>query len=36
MSNQFEFQCPFCGMDFGMEVIDLAKHIGQKHDPPRS
>jgi len=36
VSNQFEFQCPFCGKDFGTEVIDLAKHIGKKHDPSRS
>ena len=36
MSNQYEFECPFCGEDFGSEVIDLAKHIGKEHDPSRS
>ena len=36
MSNQYEFQCPFCGKDFGSEVIDMAKHIGKLHDPSRS
>ncbi len=36
VSNQYEFQCPFCGEDFGSEVIDLAKHIGKEHDPSRS
>jgi len=36
VSNQFEFECPFCGKDFGHEVIDLAKHIGKQHDPSRS
>lgn len=35
MSNQFEFRCPFCGKDFGNKVIDLATHIGHKHDPSR-
>jgi hypothetical protein len=36
VSNQFEFQCPFCGKDFGNEVIDMARHIGKQHDPSRS
>lgn len=32
MSNQYEFQCPYCGKDFGNKVIDLATHIGKEHD----
>lgn len=36
VSNQYEFQCPICGDDFGTEVIELAKHIGEVHDPSRS
>ncbi len=36
MSDHFEFDCPYCGKDFGNAVIDLAKHIGEIHDSPRS
>ena len=36
MTNEFEFECPICGEEFGKEVIDLAKHIGDEHDPSRS
>ncbi len=35
MTEKFDFDCPFCGKDFGSEVIDLARHIGEIHDPPR-
>jgi hypothetical protein len=28
MSNQYEFRCPFCEKNFGSDVIDMAKHIG--------
>lgn len=35
MINPFEFECPFCGEEFGSEVINLAKHIGDEHDPSR-
>lgn len=36
MTNQFDFECPICGEAFGSEVIELAKHIGDEHDPSRS
>jgi len=36
MANQFEFECSICGEEFGNEVIELAKHIGDEHDPSRS
>ncbi|MGI9565538.1 MAG: hypothetical protein ACR2LL_00810 [Nitrosopumilus sp.] len=35
MSNQYSFECKFCGMDFGSDVIKLASHIGRVHDSPR-
>jgi len=35
MSNQYSFQCKFCGVDFGNDVIELAIHIGRAHDKPR-
>lgn len=36
MSNQCNFECTYCGLEFGSEVIELALHIGKVHDPPRS
>lgn len=30
------FHCTFCGEDFGEEIIELARHIGDEHDPVRS
>lgn len=35
MSNEFEFDCPICGEEFGNKVIELATHIGKEHDPSR-
>ena len=35
VSDKLRFRCEFCGMDFGEDVIGLAKHIGRSHDPPR-
>ncbi len=35
MSSQYKFQCAYCGLDFGSDVIELALHIGKVHDPPR-
>lgn len=31
MSSQFEFDCIYCGKEFGEDVIELAKHIGKEH-----
>ena len=36
MSDQFEFDCMYCGKEFGCDVIELAVHIGKEHDPVRS
>ena len=36
MSSQFEFDCIYCGKEFGDDVIELAKHIGKEHDPVRA
>ena len=36
MSNEYRFECEFCGKDFGTDVMDLALHIGRIHDMPRS
>lgn len=36
MSSQYNFECVYCGLEFGSEVIELALHIGKVHDPPRS
>ena len=36
MSNQFKFECQFCGEEFGKNVVNLALHIGKIHDSPRS
>ena len=36
MSNQYEFDCIYCGKEFGDDVIELAIHIGKVHDPVRS
>ena len=36
MSGQFEFDCTYCGKEFGDDVIALAKHIGKEHDPVRA
>ncbi len=35
MSNEYKFECEFCGKDFGAEVVELALHIGRMHDRPR-
>lgn len=35
-SHKFEFDCVYCGKEFGDDVIELAKHIGKEHDPVRS
>ncbi len=35
LSNQYTFQCKFCGKDYGSDVIELALHIGRVHDNPR-
>ena len=35
MEDQFDFQCRYCGRDFGGDVIKLARHIGRRHDPGR-
>lgn len=35
MGEKFDFFCTYCGKEFGSEVIDLAKHIGEIHDPTR-
>ena len=35
MPGRFDFQCRYCGKDFGNDVIKLAKHIGKRHDPCR-
>lgn len=34
--SQFEFQCRYCGKNFGDDVIKLAKHIKTQHDPCRT
>ena len=34
-SPELRFACPFCGRDFGSDVMGLAVHIGRMHDPPR-
>ena len=36
MPDQFEFDCMYCGKEFGDDVIELALHIGKEHDPVRS
>ena len=36
MSNQFKFECQFCGEEFDKNVVDLALHIGKIHDSPRN
>mgnify|MGYP007056079095 CR=1 FL=1 len=36
MSERFEFDCMYCGKEFGEDVIELAVHIGKEHDPVRS
>jgi len=36
VTNPFEFECPICGESFGSEVVELAKHMGDEHDPSRS
>ncbi len=35
LSNQYEFECKFCGKNYGLDVIKLAVHIGKVHDKPR-
>ena len=35
MSNQYSFNCKFCGMNFEDNVIELAIHIGKVHDTSR-
>lgn len=32
MSNSYEFECTFCKMNFGSDVIKLAEHIRDSHD----
>lgn len=34
MSNTYEFECMFCKMNFGSNVIKLAIHIRDIHDIP--
>ena len=34
MSNNYNFECMFCKMNFGSNVIKLAKHIRDLHDLP--
>ncbi len=36
LSNQFSFQCMFCGKEYGEKVIELAIHIGKVHDKQRN
>ena len=36
VSGHYEFDCMYCGKQFGEDVIGLAKHIGKIHDPVRS
>jgi len=36
LSNQYSFQCMFCGKEYGEKVIELAIHIGKVHDKPRN
>ena len=36
LSNQYKFECKFCGKNYGMDVIELAVHIGRVHDKPRN
>jgi len=31
----YSFRCQFCDMEFGLDVINLALHIGRTHDTPR-
>lgn len=31
----YRFACPFCGSDFGRDVVALALHIRGVHDLPR-
>ena len=35
MVNQYVFECNFCGISFGTDVIKLALHIRKIHDVPR-
>ena len=35
MSSRFTFECKYCGMDFGTDVVKLALHIGKIHDTSR-
>lgn len=32
MPGKFDFECGFCGKNFGRDVIKLARHIGRQHD----
>jgi len=36
LSNQYKFECKFCGKDFDTDVVELALHIGRVHDIPRN
>ncbi len=36
LSNQYSFQCMFCGKEYGDKVIELAIHIGKVHDKQRN
>jgi len=36
LSNQYKFECKFCGKDFDTDVVELALHIGRVHDKPRN
>ncbi len=36
LSNQYSFQCMFCGKEYDENVIELAIHIGKIHDKPRN
>ncbi len=32
LPNQYKFECKFCGKDFGLDVVELALHIGKVHE----
>ena len=35
MPAQYNFECTYCGLEFGSDVVELAIHIRRVHDPPR-
>lgn len=36
VSDQYVFECNFCGVNFGTDVIELALHIRKVHDRARN